>query len=54
MKGIGFLHLFKNRELAFQEKSNEFGELNNDELTKFRSIERDDVSYIDSASAIIS
>lgn len=54
MKGAGYLHLFKNRELAYQEKSTDFNDLTNQELNKFRSIERDDVSYIDTASAVLS
>lgn len=53
-KGLGFLHLFKNRELAFQHVD-KFAELTVDELAKNQAQVRDDLSYIaDNASAVLS
>jgi hypothetical protein len=55
MKGVGVLHLFKNRELALSahEDSN-FGMLTAEELLRARNKERNDLSFIDSASAVLS
>ena len=59
MKGFGTLYLFKNRELAFQEidMSVDLGNLeksNNMNLFLERQKEREDLSFIDQASAILS
>jgi hypothetical protein len=43
--------LFKNRELAFQQSSDHS---TSDELKAERNIMRDDISYIDGASAVLS
>ena len=53
-KGLGFLHLFKNRELAFQHVD-KFADLTVDELAKNQAQQRDDLSYIaDNVSHVLS
>ena len=57
MNGFGVLHLFKNRELAFtaaDEPQQSFGSLTAEELLRSRNKEREDLSFIDNASSILS
>ena len=57
MKGFGTIHLFKNRELAFNpvDDSIDLGKIaGNSGLFLERQKEREDLSYIDNASAILS
>lgn len=56
-KGFGYLHLFKNRELAFKSKEaglavSDLKQL--DDIFRARNQEREDLSFIDSASAVLS
>jgi hypothetical protein len=54
MKGLGYLHLFANRDIMFQQVD-QFSCLTEDELNKHRDTFRDDLSYIaDNASAVLS
>lgn len=50
-KNVGYLHLFKNRELAFQQSAQESC---TESVRQERSQMRDDLSYIDAASAVLS
>ena len=53
-KGLGFLHLFRNRELSFQH-IDKFCDLTMAELAKNQACVREDLSYIaDNASAVLS
>lgn len=52
-KGVGFLHLFMNRDLSFQ-PVDKFSELTEEMLREKRNEMRDDISYIDGASAVLS
>lgn len=56
MKGLGVLHLFKNRELALtsDQEPQVFGELTAEEILRARNKEREDLSFIDNASAVLS
>ena len=55
LKGLGFIHLFKNRELSFHPQSDMYSELTLDALNKEREDRRDDLSQIaDNASAVLS
>ena len=58
MKGFGTLHLFKNRELAFKQIDElvDLGQIDaeREDLFLARQKEREDLSFIDQASAVLS
>ena len=58
MKGFGTIYLFKNREIAFNpiDESVDLATLDKNNTTLFveRQKEREDLSFIDQASAILS
>lgn len=56
LKGLGALHLFKNREIALSTTEDAYNDngLTSEELMRARNKERQDLSFIDSASAILS
>jgi len=54
MKGFGILHIFKNREIALSGFEEVQGQLTKEEIMRARNKERQDISFIDSASAILS
>jgi hypothetical protein len=56
LKGLGVLHLFKNREIAITGFDDAYSDnaLTAEELLRARNKERQDLSYIDSASAVLS
>lgn len=58
MKGFGTLHLFKNRELAFNAQDDSIDlskiETRNNSVFLDRQKEREDLSYVDQASAVLS
>lgn len=53
-KGVGNLHLFKNREIALSGLEELPGQLTNEEIMRARNKERQNISFIDSASAVLS
>lgn len=54
LKGVGSLHLFKNRELAWLSHDIQFDQLASEKVNQFRQQMRDDISHIDAASAVLS
>ena len=58
MKGFGTLHLFKNRELAFNAEDDSINlsmiDSRNNSVFLDRQKEREDLSYVDQASAVLS